>query len=328
MVQAVKKQTAEEALAAYRARAYAARGGLRNGLSAMSGRREESAPTSAAPTQPQSLTSRLINAGSKQAQAKVLVDTANTKPWELKTLRHLDLSGVDLRGMPGAEKLPFSKLNLDRANLDGLNLNGADLRHANLAGASLANANLSNAKCEGANMQGANFGGAQLGGANFNNARLDQANFDNTAIVGASFNKASLAGARMANTTLDNCSLVEANMSGVQGAGLNILGGIHTGLNLQDAQLQGATLNGTFNEVSLSGNLKDAKLAGATFINSSVSGTNVAQSQPQVSNSQSIILSALDATPTAAAPQRPSAAFNKPWAGMIPHATPMAPSPL
>jgi uncharacterized protein YjbI with pentapeptide repeats len=147
---------------------------------------------------------------------------------------HGNFAGADLTGT-------YLALGwLDYSDFTGANLAGVDLHWAASEFSNFSNANLSRASLDS----------AQLNYSNFKDADLSNAELDSADIVQADFTGAGLSGATLLSTVLTQTNFTNANLRGalMEGAHLgqaDFTGADLTGAQLDQDQLQCATLNRT-----------------------------------------------------------------------------------
>jgi serine/threonine protein kinase len=150
--------------------------------------------------------------------------------------RHVNLSGIDLRGENLAalttKDADFSNADFSNAIMYGSLLEGAQLNHARFDGVALNGADLSKAsgvkvsfgdsklmftRFKGANLPGAEFYGSHILGADFSDANLSDCVFSSADVRNANFSSAYLTDTVFVKTQLVNC-----NFDGVTKNGLSM----------------------------------------------------------------------------------------------------------
>ena len=185
-------------------------------------------------------------------------------------LQDAQLVKVDFRGArlvkADLRNAQFDSTRLRGAQLDSANLYGAQLDSTDLFEAQLDSADLSEAHLNGVNLffaslKGANLTETQLNGADLSlaglvGAKLAGTQLENKAILkgawlsGAYLYKTKLAGADLLNAHLDSALLVGTQLQGARLANVDFRGAVLSAIEVDDANLQGAKLDGaTFLEV-------------------------------------------------------------------------------
>lgn len=176
-------------------------------------------------------------------------------------------AGMDFTGAD------FSGLDLRGCDFKGAWLESARLGRANLSGADFSAAVLAHADLQGAIAVGTRFTGANLGRASLADAVFDEAWFDQATLMNCRFAQTQFRRARMAAALLHESEWGVADWSGVQAPKQIFHKRDLQGLQLAEADLDGAT----FTECELSGvDLRGARLAQASFVNCRMNGVRLA----------------------------------------------------
>jgi uncharacterized protein YjbI with pentapeptide repeats len=96
----------------------------------------------------------------------------------LRDFRGIDLSGVNLSGLPQLAKADFTGANLAHVDFSNSDLTGAQFQRTNLSGAAFRKSRLERAAFDGAQLTGVHFVGAYVAGASFRGAVMQDVTAD------------------------------------------------------------------------------------------------------------------------------------------------------